>query len=346
MPAGNFFEDFEVGQIFVHPTPRTVTSGDVAFYLALTGSRFALNSSDEFARRLGLPSAPVDDWLVFHLVFGKSVAEISLNALANLGYAEGRFLACVHVGDTLSARSTVIGRRETSDGRAGIVWVRTVGANQHHETVLDYVRWVLVAKRDPARCRAVEDVPKLGEAVGVADLHVPAGMDFGAYDRAEAGEARRWGDYEVGERIDHVTGVTVEEAEHQLAARLYQNPAHIHHDRRLAAATRFGRRLVYGGHVISLARALSFNGLANACRIAALNGGRHANPVMAGDTLYAWSEVLSLDTLPGRDDVGAVRLRTIATKDRPCADFPWKSSDDAIDPTVVLALDYVALMPR
>ena len=68
---------------------------------------------------------------------------------------------------------------------------------------------------------------------------------------------------------------------------------------------RFGRRLIYGGHVISLARALSFNGLANAFHITAINGGRHVAPLFAGDTVFAWSEVVETAALPGRDDVGA-----------------------------------------
>ena len=100
---GNFFEDFRVGQTIVHATPRTVTPADAALNIALTGSRYALLCSDPFAQACGLPSAPIDPLLVFHIVFGKSVADISLNAVANLGYAEGRFLAPVYPGDTLSA---------------------------------------------------------------------------------------------------------------------------------------------------------------------------------------------------------------------------------------------------
>ena len=108
---------------------------------------------------------------------------------------------------------------------------------------------------------------------------------------------------------------------------------------------RFGRRLIYGGHVISLARALSFNGLANAFHIAAINGGRHVAPLFAGDTVFAWSEVVETATLPGRDDVGALRLRTVATKNRPCADFPLREGA-GYEPHVVLELDYWALTPR
>ncbi len=139
--------------------------------------------------------------------------------------------------------------------------------------------------------------------------------------------------------------MTVEEAEHQTATRLYQNTARIHFNQFAAAQDRFGRRLVYGGHVISLARALSFNGLANAFHIAAINGGRHVAPLFAGLTVFAWSEVLAKADLPGRSDVGALRLRTVATKDRPCPDFPLKM-EGADDPAVLLDLDYWVLMPR
>ncbi len=97
--------------------------------------------------------------------------------------------------------------------------------------------------------------------------------------------------------------------------------------------------------MISLARALSYNGLGNAFHIAAINGGRHVAPLFAGLTVFAWSEVLAKADIPGRRDVGALRLRTIATKDRPCADFPLKTGDD-YDPAVILDLDYWVLMVK
>ena len=130
-----------------------------------------------------------------------------------------------------------------------------------------------------------------------------------------------------------------------IATRLYQNTAKVHFNQVSEGQGRFGRRLIYGGHVISLARALSFNGLANAFHIAAINGGRHVAPLFAGETVFAWSQVLARADLPGRADVGAMRLRTIAAKDKPCADFPDKSAND-YDPAVILDLDYWVLMPR
>ncbi len=344
--AGNFFEDFRIGQELVHATPRTVTSGDVALYTALYGTRFAVQSSDAFAQSLGLPRAPVDDLLVFHIVFGKTVPDVSLNAVANLGYAECRFGAPVYPGDTLSTRSTVIGLRENSSRESGVVHVRSTGHNQHGDVVLDYVRWVMVRKRDSKAELPVAVTPKLAASVPAADLSVPAGLSLTAYDTALAGASHCWGDYAAGERIDHVDGMTIEEAEHMLATRLYQNTAKVHFDQRLAASTRFGRRLIYGGHIISLARALSFNGLANAFRIAAINAGSHTNPTLAGDTIYAWSEVKEKAEIARRDDIGALRLRTVAVKNATPSAFPDKAADGKADPSVVLDLDYWVLMPR
>jgi 2-methylfumaryl-CoA hydratase len=344
--AGNFFEDFCLGQVIRHATPRTVTAADAALYTALYGSRFAVQSSDAFAQAIGYPKRPIDDLLVFHIVFGKTVSDISLNAVANLGYADCRFLKPVFSGDTLSATSEVIGLKENSNKQTGIVYVRSRGENQNGEVVLDYVRWVMVRKRDPAAAIAEEKVPKLSLALSADALGAACpSIESSAYDRVLAGSPHIWGDYAAGEKIDHIDGMTVEEAEHQLATRLYQNTAKVHFNQFSEGQGRFGRRLIYGGHVISLARALSFNGVANAFHVAAINGGRHVAPLFAGLTVFAWSEILASAEIRGRSDVGALRVRTIATKDRPCADFPDKSGD-GYDPAVILDLDYWVLMPR
>ncbi|HMR62608.1 MAG TPA: MaoC family dehydratase [Anaerolineae bacterium] len=343
---GNYFEDFRLGQEIIHATPRTVTEGDVALYTALFGSRFAINSSAPFAATLGLERAPLDNLLVFHLVFGKTVPDISLNAIANLGYAGGRFGQPVYPGDTLSTTSTVIGLRQNRDGQSGVVYVHSTGVNQRGEMVVDYRRWVMVRKRDQNAPAPESVVPELPEAVEVSELVVPYTLASGGYDLALAGSSHLWEDYEVGERIDHVDGMTIEEAEHMLATRLYQNTARVHFNQHVEKEGRFGRRIIYGGHIISLARSLSFNGLANALSVVAINGGRHTNPTFAGDTIYAWSEILGKMALPGRTDFGTLRIRTVATKDRPCHDFPSQSADGKYDPSVVLDFDYTVLMPR
>ncbi|MCC9620923.1 MaoC family dehydratase [Thalassospira sp. MA62] len=343
---GNYFEDFRIGQELRHATPRTITTGDVALYAGLYGSRFAVQSSDEFARAIGYRAAPVDDLLVFHMVFGKTVPDVSLNAVANLGYAGGVFGAPLYPGDTVHSVSTVTGLKENSNGTTGVVYVSSVGRNQRGEMVLDYNRWVMVRKRDPQSPAPDPVLPELSGVVVPEALQVSHDLNLSGYDTRLAGSAYCWDDYYVGEKIDHVDGMTLEEAEHQIATRLYQNTAKVHFDQVAANQGRFGKRLIYGGHVISLARALSFNGLGNAFRIAAINAGTHANPAFAGDTIYAWSEVLGKFELPGRRDIGALRLRLVAVRDRQAIDFPLRSDDGKYDSDVLLDFDYTVLIPR
>jgi 2-methylfumaryl-CoA hydratase len=344
--AGNFFEDFRLGQVIHHATPRTVWRSDMTLYTALYGSRFAVQSSKRFATAIGYRQAPIDDLLVFHIVFGKTVPDISLNAVANLGYADCRFLKTVYTGDTLSTVSEVIGLKENSNGKTGTVYVRSTGYNQKDEPVLSYVRWVMVRKRDdsaPAPEAHVPDLPKVVDPATFGRACPP--IDLNSWDNDLSGSPYRFEDYAIGERIDHVDGMTVEEAEHQLATRLYQNTAKVHFNQHSEGQGRFGRRLIYGGHAISLARALSFNGLANAFHVAAINGGRHVAPLFAGGTVFAWSEITGKSLVPGRSDIGALRVVTRATRDLPCADFPL--ADGAPDrPGVILELDYWVLLPR
>lgn len=336
---GRFFEDFRLGDVITHAVPRTLSGGERALYHALYPARHAMASSDIFAQSAGLPQAPLDDLIVFHTVFGKTVPDISLNAVANLGYAGGRFHRPVYPGATLTATSEVIGLRQVGSGKAGIVWVRTTGRDGFGD-VLEYVRWVLVRKRDVSAPAPDPVVPDLPQAVAANDIVVPDGLDFSDYNFALAGEPHRLGDYEIGERIDHVDQVTIEEAEHMMATRLWQNTAKLHFD---ATNREDGRRLIYGGHIISLGRALSFNGLANAQMIVALNGGTHANPCFAGDTVRAWSEVID-KAKTERDGVGALRLRLVVCRAE-ADQFLLRTEKGDHDPGVFLEFDFWALMP-
>jgi 2-methylfumaryl-CoA hydratase len=294
------------------------------------------------ARGLGYPRARLHDWLAFHIVFGKSVGQISLNAVANLGYADGRFLRPVYPGDTLRAESTVLGTREVSSGKAGIVWVATRGLNQHDEVVLRYTRWVMVEKRDSSQATGAADEPTLPKAVPASELAAHAELDasFPAGLAAASGGEAFFEDYAVGERIDHVDGMTIDEADHTAATRLYQNTARVHFNQHQMAGSRFGKRLVYGGHVISIVSALSVNGLENVVGVLALNGGSHQNPTFAGDTIYAWTEILEKAELS--PTVGALRVLHHGAKDV----NPAREKVDKTDPRVVLELDLWLAMPR
>ena len=337
--SGWFFEDYTIGQVMEHAVPHTVGQGERALYHALYPARHALYSSDLFAQSCGLPSSPLDDLIAFHVVFGKTVPDISLNAVANLGYAEARWLRPVYPGDTLRSLSTVIGLKQNSSGKTGVVWVRSEGFNQRGETVMSFVRWVMVRKNNLAMPAPQTVVPELRSVVPAAELMVPSNLNFDSYRHDLSGSLYIYDDYKVGEVIDHVDGVTVSEAEHMMATRLWQNTAKVHFD---ATARPDGRRLIYGGHVISMARALSSNGLGNAQMIAAINAGAHANPCFAGDTIRAWSEVLYLAET-ANPTVGALRLRLVATKGTgtELRDAEGKHHSD-----VLLDLDYWAFIPR
>jgi 2-methylfumaryl-CoA hydratase len=350
--AGNFFEDFKVGHVFRHAVPRTVTDGDIALYIALTGDRRPLHCSTEFARSLGFERQTAHDLLVFHIVFGRAVQEISLNSPANLGYADVRFVRSVYTGDTLRSETEVLGKRETSRDDVGIVWVHTKGFNQRDEIVLQFYRWAMVNKREPEKKTGDKDSPKLPAQVALEHLTVPEELKLDKFDPVVTGSEAFWEDYDVGERVVHPQGITMEDAEHQMATRLYQNTARVHFNHQLQEKSRLGRRIIYGGHIISTVHAISNDGLENALRVLAFNGGSHANPTVAGDTLYAWTDVLEKIDL-GRKDAGALRLRLVGAKNLDPNQNEIelkvkneKTGRDQYHSNVVLDLDYTVLMPK
>jgi 2-methylfumaryl-CoA hydratase len=350
---GPFFEDFEPGQHIRHPIPRTLHGGDLSLYMGLTGDRRPLASSTDFAQSLGFAREVVQDLLAFNIVFGKSVGQISANAVANLGYADVRFRGAIYPGDTLRATSDVIGVREASSRRAGVVYVTTRGLNQRDEEVLRFIRWVLVEKRDLSSPAPAPVVPELPDSVPGDQLSPPWELNLDRFDDvmwATGGHAM-WEDYEVGQRIDHPGGMTIDESDHTTATRLYQNSARVHFDAHRMHSSRFGRRLVYGGHVMSVAYALAYTGLENVLLMAAWNSGAHANPTAAGDTIYAWSEVLDRAPLAGHPRLGALRLRLVAVKNTdPALESITRmvtgEKGPSYDPRVALDLDWWGLVPR
>ncbi|MEM7654069.1 MAG: MaoC family dehydratase [Pseudomonadota bacterium] len=349
---GPHFEDFAVGDVLQHPWPRTVSDGDSALYLALTGHRTPLAGNDLAARRCGLPRAPLEPMLVFHIVFGMSVPDVSHNAIANLGYADVQFRQPVYPGDTLSASSAVIGVKANSDGTTGVVYVRTTGVNQHGAVVLSLARWVMVPKRDPQSASDVisnrasitaSDIPTMPEKIAMEDLGqcLPTGLDLERFDPVWTGSQTRLDDLKPGTIIDHHFGTTIAEAEHMMAVRLFQNTARVHVDATLTADSRFGRRVAYGGHVISLAMALSRYGMETLVWLVGIEAGRHTSPVFAEDTIYAWTEVLEVLAFAGRTDLAALRLRLIAAKSRGAV-----MEGGGIPEETVLDMRYVALIPQ
>ena len=341
---GNFFEDFSIGQKIVHPLPRTISDGDVSLYIAFTGSRFALHSSDTVAIEMGYSKKPIDDMLMFHLTFGKSVQDVSLNAIANLGYAEMSFPNPVYVGDTVSMTSTVIGLKENSNGKSGVVYVHSIGVNQNCEEVLNFKRWVMVHKKDKENLSNINEVPTFAKTTPIANtINIPT---IKTVDTDASGGKYFFEDYEAGERLNHPEGITIDNSDHTLATKLYQNNAKVHFNDHMMKSSPMGQRLMYGGIIISMARALSFNGLQNAQWVYAINSGAHANPTYAGDTIYAYTEVIETIEV-NREDIGLLRLRTVAIKNQVSKEIENpKDAEGKYLANVVLDLDYTVVIPK
>ena len=337
-----FFEDYFIGDEIKHSVPRTITEGDVALYLATTGSRFALNYSKEFSKLLGYDQTPVDDILMFHLVFGRTVPDLSLNAIANLGYAGVKFKRPVYIGDTLNAKSKIIGLKQNSNGKTGTVYVESTGFNQKGEVVLTYFRWLMMRKKKEGLVDSFKNiVPELPDKVDYKDFFIPQDLNLKNWNIDFSGSDSFFDDYKIGEEINHLDGQTIEEAEHQMATRLYQNNARVHFNQHVEKEGRFGKRIIYGGYIISLARALSCNGLANTFKISAIHSGNHSSPTFSGDTIYAWSKVIEKNKI--NEDIGALTMRTIASKNNSNVSFPDEKN---LTENIVLDLKYSVLIPK
>ncbi|MBX9675576.1 MAG: MaoC family dehydratase [Methylotenera sp.] len=340
---GRYFEDFTLNEVIQHATPRTITAGDCALYLGLYGSRNPLHCSEPFAKNLGFKTTPVDDLLAFHIAFGKTVPDISVNAVANLGYADVRFIQPVFVGDTLATSSQVIGLKQNSSGKNGVVWVRSTAINQRKEPVLSWVRWVMVHKNNLDSPATEAVIPALPAVVLPENLTIK--IEAKNFDHKITGGHYFWEDYQTGERINHAAGLTINDSDHSLATHLYQNNARLHFDDWMMKNSNYGKRLVYGGVAISMCRALSFDGLENAISVLSINAGTHVNPTFAGDTIYCISEVLDTWQLPN-SDFGALRLRMVGIKNMPPAELSEIKTDKGYHSNVVLDLDYTVAIPK
>ena len=336
-----YFEDYKLNEEINHSVPRTITDGDVAIYLSTTGSRFPLNYSAEFSKTLGLKKIPIDDILLFHMVFGRTVPDLSLNAIANLGYAGVKFHKPAFVGDTLNASSKIIGLKENSNGKTGTVYVESVCKNQNDETFLTYYRWLMMRKRNEGMIKSFQNtIPDLPDKVKTKDFNLIENFDIDKWSSSVSGSSFYFNDYSEEEEIHHLDGQTIEEAEHQIATRLYQNNARVHFNQHIEKSGRFGKRIIYGGYIISLARAISCNGLANTFKLAAIHSGKHSAPTFAGDTIYAWSKILEKEII--HKNVGAMMIRTLASKNDAKMNFPDKKN---LTDNIVLDLEYSVLIP-
>jgi len=345
---GNYFEDFKIGQVFKHGVPRTITEADATLHLALTGSRFPLHCASPVAQACGFKSVPLDNLLVFHIAFGKTVNDISLNAIANLGYAEVKFEQPCFADDSLFVCSEVIGLKQNSNGKNGVIYVRSTATNQNNKVVVSWIRWVMVEKHDVDLPAPKTLIPDFKTHIPSDDVSIPQQTYFDAWKNHWSDNQIKFDALNIGDAIFHQSGITINDSGHSLATNLYQNNAKVHFDQHQMQHSSHGQRLVYGGHIISICRALSYNGVGNALWVSGINAGSHTNPCFSGDTIYCQSEVIDKKEINQRSDIGLIRIRMLGIKnDTPNAlDFIDREESGRLTyhQNIVLDLDYWALM--
>ena len=146
--TGRVFEDFVVGDVYVHPLGRTVTDADNIWFTLLTQNSNPIHFDRHYAMQTEFGRPLVDSTFTLALVTGQSVSDLSQNAMANLGWDEVRLPHPVFEGDTIYSRSEVLeARASRSRPNVGIVRVKTTGVNQDGVTVIEFTRTFMVYKR-------------------------------------------------------------------------------------------------------------------------------------------------------------------------------------------------------
>ncbi len=146
---GNYFEDFIVGETVCHSLSKTVFESDNNLFSLLTMNYHPVHTNVDYAQQNQHGKILVVGTLVFSLVVGITVPDISGKAIANLGYDNIKHLSPTFIGDTLYAKTTILAKREShSKPDRGIVTVETIGYNQNKEDVISFTRTILVKKRD------------------------------------------------------------------------------------------------------------------------------------------------------------------------------------------------------
>jgi itaconyl-CoA hydratase len=146
--TGRVFEDFIVGDVYEHPLGRTILEADNVWFSCLTMNTNPIHFDGEYAARTEFGKRLVNSCFTLSLVTGQSTMDLTMNAVANLGWDEVRLPHPVFEGDTIYARSEVLGARESkSRPKVGIVRVKTTGVNQDGTAVIEFARTFMVWKR-------------------------------------------------------------------------------------------------------------------------------------------------------------------------------------------------------
>ena len=329
---GRFLDDFHIGDLYHHPWEVTIDDGMLAMFAGSFLDPNPLYSSSRFARDLGFRDRVVHPLVTLNLALSFTVHDVSEQAIAHLAYIDLKFPNAAYSGDTFSVYSEILGARVSeSKPDRGVVHLRTTGINQDGIVLVTFERkaliptGTLVGRAHPE----IRHVTNKDEAGGGA---VGSGSDgkhrldsvLPVLPAELAGEIKvpRWPgrplgcfeDFSVGDVILHSSGHTVGESEHMQLTLLTRNSHPLHFDEVYCRDRSFAKtRVVEGGLVFAWAASLaSRDTTANALWEIGYDKGSHSAPVLAGDTLYAASQVL--DKRDHNLGSGIVRFKLLGVK--------------------------------
>jgi acyl dehydratase len=278
IPRGTFFEDHVVGRVFDHHWGRTIHASDNVTFSTQTLAFNPVHFNRAAAESAGHPDEVINPLLVFSVVFGLSVEDLSELGGPFLGATDVRYLRDVYPGETVYASSTVTEAR-TSETRpdTGIVTWHTVGRDTTGEAVIEFHRTNLVRRRsNTTELAAVPD--------GYAE------------------------DFTTGARFRHARSRTITDLDLNGLTLLVMNSAPGHFSEQAMADSAFGERINFGGLTLSLTVGLATQDTTGqAVRELGLNDIRFPIPVRHGDTVGAATEVLAVDPLESGDAVVTFR---------------------------------------
>lgn len=302
--GGPYFDDLAVGDV-VEPgalaPALTVTAAEATVHRAIVGDRLALPLSAPLATAVA-GRAVLHPALVWDVAIGQSTA-FTRRVVANLFYRGLGLHRLPSPGDTLATRTEVVGLRQTRSRPVGLAALRVSTVDQDGRTVLDFHRCAMLplSVPDVVTGRA-DDLDAVGAPVPAALLErSTAGWDVAAFPAAAPPGP--------GDVIEVVGGDVVSSAPE--LARLTLNVATTHHDRRPGG----GRRLVYGGHTISLALAQAARAVPGLVTVLAWEGCDHTGPVHEGDTLASTVTVGDVRPAAGGGVLADLRSRVRAVDD-------------------------------
>jgi 2-methylfumaryl-CoA hydratase len=307
---GRLLSDFKTGETYAHPWEVTVDGGAVALFQASFLDATPIYSSAVAAKNCGLSDRPLHPLLCLNYALSFSVHDVSEQAIAHLAYIDVRFPEAGYAGDTVRARSTVLGVKPSSSGDKGVVHVRTILETSDGRVLSAFERKALI------RAGALAERPAWAAASGAATPDVKSFPSVPKSLRAaDGGFGPYANDFEVGQIYAHAIGKTIGESEHMQLTALVRNSHPLHFDEVYCKDNSFAKqRVVYGGLVLTWVATLASRDLGGrALWEAGLDAGAHPNGVVAGDTLYAASKVLAVAP---EKEAARVTFRLVGVKNR------------------------------